>query len=120
MLGGHRWQLIAILKAHNFSSTIQTAFIERVNLTIRQGLAALTRRTSSLAQSKQHLLLHAEWWRAYYHLARPHESLQLKVPGLKRRFRSRSPAMAACITDHLWSVGDILRTPLPSPAVAHS
>jgi hypothetical protein len=34
------------------------------------------------------------------------------VPGLKGKYRSRTPAMALAITDQLWTVGDILRTPL--------
>lgn len=89
MLCGQYWQLNIIPKAHSSSPTIQTAFIERVNLSIRQGVAALTPRTWSLAQSPQHRLLHVEWWRCYYHFARPHQSLQLKLPGLKHCYRSR-------------------------------
>ena len=65
-----------------------------------------------MAKSSEHLLPHVEWWRSYYHLIRAHESLRLRVPGLKRRYRQRSPAMAAGLTDHLWQVGDILSLPL--------
>ena len=51
-------------------------------------------------------------------LAQEHESLRLRIPGLKRRYRCRTPAMAAGITDHLWSVGDLLRRPvLPAGGV---
>jgi hypothetical protein len=112
MILGKRWQLAQVLLAQGLSTLIQTAFIERVNLTIRQGVAPLSRKTWSMSKSSKHLLLHVEWWRSYYHLIRAHESLRLKVPGLKRRYRQRSPAMAAGLTDHLWRVGDILRLPL--------
>jgi IS1 family transposase len=50
-----------------FSGRLNTAFIERVNLTIRHGIAALARRTWATAQQSPHLLAHLEWWRAYYH-----------------------------------------------------
>ena len=112
MIRGQRGQLARVLLSQGLSSLIQTAFIERVNLTIRQGVAPLSRKTWSMAKSSQHLLLHVEWWRSYYHLIRTHESLRLRVPGLKRRYRQRSPAMAAGLTDHLWRVGDILSLPL--------
>ena len=112
MILGKRWQLARVLFSQGLSTLIQTAFIERVNLTIRQGVAPLSRKTWSMAKSSEHLLLHVEWWRSYYHLIRAHESLRLKVPGLKRRYRQRSPAMAAGLTDRLWRVGDILSLPL--------
>jgi IS1 family transposase/transposase-like protein len=92
MLCGQRWQLFQTLLEQGFSATIQTALIERVNLTIRQGVAPLSRKTWSLARSQQALLLHVHWWRSFYHFARPHESLQVRIPGLKRRYRKRTPA----------------------------
>jgi transposase InsO family protein len=112
MMWGRRWQLFALLLELGFSATIQTAFIERLNLTIRQGVAPLGRRTWSLAKSNEYLLLHVHWWRAYYHFSRPHESLQVRVPGLRRRYRQRTPAMAADLTHRVWSVGDILHLPV--------
>lgn len=112
MLWGTRSGLKAALLASGFRNVIQTAFIERVNLTIRQGVSLLTRRTWSLARNAAALQLHVQWWRAYYHFARPHEALCEPIPGLKRRYRSRSPAMALGLTDHVWSVGELLAYPL--------
>ena len=112
MLCGQRWQLFQTLTGLGFSGTLGTSFIERLNLTLRQGIAALSRKTWSLARSQEALLLHVHWWRSFYHFARPHDSLRLRVPGLKHRYRQRSPAMAAGLTDHLWSVGDLLSLPL--------
>ena len=115
MLWGSRSVFYQLLNDYGFNSTIQTAFIERVNLTIRRGVAPLMRKTWALAQSPQHLLIHTQWWRAYYHfvrLTRPHDSLQQATPGLPRARSLRSPAMAARVTEHLWSVGTILKKPL--------
>lgn len=112
MLWGSRNAFYQLLAAQGFRTTIQTAFVERVNLTIRRGIAPLMRKTWSLAQSPEHLLLHCEWWRTYYHFVRPHDSLQLPVPGLPRARILRTPAMAAGVTEQLWSVGTILKMPL--------
>jgi IS1 family transposase len=113
---GRRQQLFARLRAVGLKPLIQTAFIERVNLTWRQGVAALSRRTWAYAQTPQHLLLHCEWFRLYYHLVRAHQSLAVEVPGLKRRYRSRSPAMALGLTSRLWHVNDLLHFPPPQAA----
>jgi hypothetical protein len=59
--------LNAALKGLGLSGRLNTAFIERVNLTVRHGVAALARRTWATAQQSPHLLAYLEWWRAYYH-----------------------------------------------------
>ena len=116
MAWGSRRALGDILEAQGFSRTIQTAYIERVNLTFRQCIAGLARQTWSLMSTSQ-LLHHAEWFRLYYHLSRPHASLREAVPGLRGRYRERTPAMAAGLTDRVMTVSDILHTPL-IPAAA--
>lgn len=55
------------LQGLGLSGRLNTAYIERVNLTIRHGIAALARRTWATAKSAPHLLAHLECWRAYYH-----------------------------------------------------
>jgi hypothetical protein len=100
---------------------LNTAFVERLNLTIRQSVAALIRRTWATMQDAPQLLLHLEWWRAYYHFVRPHESRRLALAqprerGGKRlpeRYRHRTPAMAAGLTRRRWTVCDLLMLPLP-------
>jgi IS1 family transposase len=109
MAWGNRGELFDVLEANGFRRVIQTSFIERVNLTFRQCIAALAWKTWSLVSEEQ-LLHHAEWFRLYYHLARPHESLREPIPGLKGKHRDRTPAMALGLTDRVLTVGDILRT----------
>ncbi len=60
------------LQVLGLSGRLNTAFIERVNLTVRHGMAALARRTWATSQQAPQLLAHLEWWRAYYHSVRPH------------------------------------------------
>ena len=57
--------LTAALQRMGFSGRLNTAFIERVNLTIRHGVSALARRTWATAQQSPQLLASLEWWRAY-------------------------------------------------------
>ena len=67
---------------------------------------------------------HIEWWRGYYHFIRPHESLreELSQPRergeqrIPQRYRQRTPAMAAGITGHRWSVREFLSFPLVAGA----
>jgi len=104
-----------------FSGRLNTSFIERVNLTIRHGIAALARRTWATAQQSPHLLAHLEWWRAYYHFVRPHTSLRVALVQprerggklLAQRYRQRTPAMAAGRTNRRWTGQEVLSLPLP-------
>jgi transposase InsO family protein len=100
---GTLMDLKAALRGLGLSGCLNTAFVERVNLTMRQSVSALARRTWSTAHVAPRLLVHLEWWRAYYHFARPHASLRMALAqsigrGGRRepqRYRQRTPAMAA-------------------------
>src|SRR5262249_6596038 len=113
--------LPAALTGLGLSGKLNTAFIERLNLTLRQSVAPLIRRTWSTAQEAPQLLLHLEWWRAYYHFVRLHGSLRVQLAqprqrGGKRipqRYRQRTPAMAAGLTGRRWTVRELLAVPLP-------
>jgi IS1 family transposase len=113
--------LTAALQGMGFSGRLNTAFIERVNLTIRHGIAALARRTWATSQQAPQLLTHLEWWRAYYHFVRPHAALRVTLMqprerGGKRvaqRYRQRTPAMAAGRTYRRWTAREVLSCPLP-------
>jgi Integrase core domain len=113
--------LTAALQGLGLSGRLNTAFIERVNLTVRHGVAALARRTWATSQQTSQLLAHLEWWRAYYHFVRPHQSLRVALVqpqerGGKlaaQRYRQRTPAMAAGRTNRRWTAREVLTCPLP-------
>jgi hypothetical protein len=104
-----------------FSGRLNTAFTLRVNLTVRHGVAALTRRTWATSQQAPQLLAHLEWWRAYYHVVRPHASLRVRLVPPRERggnllaqcYRHRTPAMAAGRTHRRWTAREVLSFPLP-------
>jgi transposase InsO family protein len=99
---GTQEALTTALKGVGLSGQLNTAFIERVNLTVRQSVAALVRRTWSTAQDAPHLVAHLEWWRGYYHFVRPHAALRVALAQprfrggkrLPQRYRQRTLAMA--------------------------
>ena len=109
---GTRDIIRGVLLGLELSGLVQTSFVERANLTLRELIAPLSRRTWSLAYDQQHLWLHIQWGLVYYHLVRAHQSLQVQVRGPSRH-RYRTPAMAAGLTNRRWSVADILLLPLP-------
>jgi IS1 family transposase len=108
------------LKAAGLSGRINTSFIERLNLTIRQNVSKLTRRTWGPSFYASELIEHLEWWRSYYHFVRYHESLEVKLAqpierkGRRQpqRYRRRTPAMAAGFATRRWSVKELLSYPL--------
>ena len=118
---GTQAALKVALQRLGLSGRLNTAFIERVNLTVRHGVAALARRTWATAQQAPPLLAHLEWWRAYYHFVRPHTSLRVALvqprerggKRLTQRYRQRTPAMAARRTNRRWTAGEVLCYPLP-------
>jgi len=62
---GTEADLTGALQGLGLSGRLNTAFIERVNLTVRHGVAALARRAWATSQQAPQLLAHLEWWRAY-------------------------------------------------------
>lgn len=109
----------AALVTLGFSGTIQTAFVERFNGTLRHGISTLVRRTGGKAQLVAELTLHLEWFRAYYSFVRPHGSLRealeipLRLSGRVQHYRQRTPAMVAGIASHRWTTIELLSFPIP-------
>jgi IS1 family transposase len=106
---------------------INTAFVERVNLTIRQHVAAVGRRVSTLCKGEDGLRQQLAVFHCYYNFCLPHASLRQPLPqpeptngtGSAKRWRPQTPAMAAGLTDHVWTLREVLLfrvPPWPQPA----
>ena len=121
MLVGEEQEYRRFLKENGLSGQINTSFIERLKLSIRQCVSKLTRRTWGPAHFTLELLEHLDWWRAYYHFVRFHESLAVALDHPKQRkgkrqpirYRRRTPAMVAGLTHKRWAVMELLSYPLP-------
>jgi IS1 family transposase len=107
---------------------INTAFVERLNLDIRQRVAAIGRRVNTLCQGEDGLQHQLVLFQTYHNFVLPHASLRqpLLVPeatngsGSAKVWQLRTPAMAAGLTDHVWSLQEVLLfrvPPWPQPQI---
>lgn len=96
---------------------INTAYIERLNATFRQRLSCLARRTRALVRQPQTLQAAMYLLGCVYNFCTCHQSLHLPLylPHGQRRWVQRTPAMAAGLTDHRWSVQELLLFKVPVP-----
>jgi hypothetical protein len=97
------------------SDDICTSLIERLNLTLREDNAPLARKTLAFAKDEAELRAHLALYVAYYHFVRPHRSLRARlsqpvpVNGKTCRvWQQRTPAMAAALADHRWTLRELL------------
>jgi len=95
-----------------------TSYIERTHLTMRLFNGRLVRKTLAFSKDVGVYRASAAWEDLVYNLARPLKTLRLEVFGEpNRRWKHRSPAMASGLTDHIWTVKELLKTvvsPLPN------
>jgi len=92
-----------------------TSYVERTNLTSRQMNGRLVRKTLSFSKQLEMLKDASAWEDMVYNLTRPVKTLRLEVNEEGRRFQPRSPAMTAGLTDHLWTIKELLMTVVASP-----
>lgn len=109
--------IAAVLAATGTGTQIHTAYIERLNATFRACTAPLARRGRALARTQAALTAgmylvgcaYTFWW--------DHASPRLPAPpGRPVRWQARTPAMAAGLTDHPWTMAELLHSQLPVPA----
>lgn len=75
---------------------ICTSHIERQNLSVRMGMRRMTRLTNAFSKKWENLQAAYALWFAYYNFCRVHKSLRV------------TPAMEAGITDHIWTIAELL------------
>ena len=115
---GNPEQVAGLIAAtQNGSGKINTAYIERLNATFRAHLAWLSRRTRHLAQHSATLTAGMFVTGCFYNLCDAHHSLRcrLSVGEFGHRWIKRTPAMAAGLTDHIWTVDELLMYRVPPP-----
>jgi hypothetical protein len=94
-----------------------TAYIERSNLTSRLFNGRQVRKTLAFSKDVAAYTAAAAWEDAYYNLVRPHKSLRLPVADASsRKWLPQTPALAAELTDHIWTIKELLTT-LPVPDI---
>src|SRR3989449_8191662 len=106
---------------------INTDFVERLNVSLRQHVAAIGRRVSTLCKHEDGVRQQLTLYHVYYNFCLPHASLRVPLPqllpthgtGSARQWRPRTPAMGAGLTDPVRTLREVLLfrvPPWPQPA----
>jgi IS1 family transposase/transposase-like protein len=114
--------ILACLKP--LRQTINTSFVERMNLTLRHLVSRLHRKSLCFSKRRKYLAYHLHLALAYYHFVRYHSSLRVRLPepiptrgdGSPKKWKQHTPAMAAGLTDHAWSLEELLMCHVPAAA----
>lgn len=108
-------QIDRLIQQTQGAGGINTAYIERLNATFRQRLSALVRRTRALARRPETLTAGMYVLGTLYNFCAFHHSLRLKlsVGSHGHHWVNRTPALAAGLTDHRWSVQEVLMFRVP-------
>lgn len=97
-----------------------TAYVERSHLTTRLFDSRLVRKTLGYSKVVKMHRAAGVWDDIVYNLVRPHKTLRLRTfDDPQRRWLPRTPAMAAGLTNHIWTVKELL-TAIPPPLVTNT
>lgn len=125
LIYGTEDQLQTLLHNSPVSTTINTAGVERNNLTMRQHSRRLGRKVNAFSKKRQYLKYQLALAFAYYHFCCPHRGLRRKLEpplptkngyGSPKKWAPVTPAMAAGLTDHVWTMDELLSFRVPPPS----
>lgn len=89
-----------IIQGKPDAKAISTSYVERQNLTMRMMMRRFTRLTNGFSKKLENLEYAVALHYMYYNFARPHKTLASPYP--------TTPAMAAGISNHIWSIEEIV------------
>lgn len=119
---GSEQQVLAALNASPVSTKINTYGVERNNLTIRQQSRRMSRKVNAFSKERDYLEYQLTVAFAYYHFVQPHHGLRQQLPqpiptkgrwASYKKWQPVTPAMAAGLTDHVWSMDELLSFRVP-------
>jgi IS1 family transposase len=119
---GTTQQVEAALEASPVSRAINTYGVERNNLTIRQHSRRMSRKVNAFSKDPDYLEHQLTLAFAYYHFVIPHRGLRQRLPhamptkgrkGSYKKWKQVTPAMAAGLTDHVWTMDELLSFRVP-------
>jgi transposase-like protein len=114
---GTETQVNSLVQATQGKGVINTAYSERLNATFRARLAGLVRRGRCLLHQTPTLQVGVYLVGTVYNFCTYHDSLRVPLylgQAGRRHWVLRTPAMAAGITDHCWTVYELLAYRVPS------
>jgi transposase-like protein/IS1 family transposase len=118
MSHGSLVQAMHLLQRSEGGQVLNTSYIERFNGTVRERLATLTRKCRHAAQRLQALETGMYLIGSTYNFCCFHQELSTPAAGEAQKLLRQTPAMASGLTDHLWSLAELLRYQVaPAPWV---
>src|SRR4030043_673252 len=90
-----------VIQGHPDPAKISTSFAERQNLTMRMNMRRFTRLTNAFSKKLENHIYALALYFMHYNFVRPHKTLAYPYP--------RTPAMAAGLTDHVWTIEEIVK-----------
>ncbi|PPD58249.1 IS1 family transposase [Dehalogenimonas etheniformans] len=89
-----------VIQGNPDESKVSTSYIERQNLTMRMSMRRFTRLTNAFSKKLENHMYALALYFFHYNFVRTHKSLANPYP--------RTPAMAAGVTNRIWSFEDVI------------
>lgn len=117
---GTQEKIAELLEKSTTSNKVNTSFIERNNLSLRQTSRRLTRKTNAFSKRLPYLEKQLYLAIAYSHFVLTHKTLRAKLAqpiptkgsGSPKKWIYRTPAIATGLTDHVWTMKELLTYPI--------
>ena len=106
---GTAHRLAQALARSGVSTHVNTSFVERFNATVRQHNSRKARKVYTFSKALEPHQAMSWFAMSYDNFCRPHLGLRVREDG---RWHRRTPAMAAGLSDHVWTLHEFLRYPL--------
>ena len=119
---GTEEQVRAALHNSTVSHVINTYGVERNNLTVRQHSRRMGRKVNAFSKDRDFLEYQLTLAFAYYHFVIPHRGLRQRLAepiptkgpnATPKKWKQVTPAMAAGLTDHIWTIDEVLSFRIP-------
>ena len=119
---GTEEQIRTALHHSPVSQAINTYGVERNNLTVRQHSRRMGRKVNAFSKDRDFLEYQLTLAFAYYHFVIPHRGLRQRLPkpiptkgprATYKKWKPVTPAMAAGLTDHVWTIDELLSFRVP-------
>ena len=104
---GEPEEVLRLLGADS-GARINTSYVERLNLSIRNSLARFIRRGMNCSKDLEIHSKVIDFFQAWYNFVKPHKSLRLELLMGNKKWMQRTPAMAEGLSDRIWSLSELL------------
>ena len=92
---------------------INTAYIERLNITIRNSLARFVRKSMNCSKILGRHTHAMDFFQAWYNFVKSHKSLRLRIDQGRKKWMKRTTDMAEGLNDNIWTIKKLMAFKIP-------